>query len=80
MGGVYDKDGGPMLIRFGGRARLTEDINDELNVLIFHANEERDVAPSQKAAGAGDTGHAVVAGYQLFDHWPGVHVTDDGND
>jgi len=80
VGGVYDEDGGAVLARFRGAARISEYINDRLYVLLIHADEQCDVAPSQEAAGAGDAGHLVVMGYQLVNHVPGIYVTDDGND
>jgi len=78
--GIYDEDGGTVLAGFGGAARVSEYINDGLHVLLLYADEQCDVAPSQEAAGAGDTSYAVAVGYQLVNHRPGICVTDDGND
>jgi hypothetical protein len=80
VGGIYDEDGGAVLTGFGGTARVSEVIDDRLYVLLLHADQQCDVAPAQEATGAGDTGHAVAVGDQLFDHRPGIYVTDNGDD
>jgi hypothetical protein len=77
--GVYDKNGSPVLIGIGwGAACLFEYVNDGLYVLFLHADEQCDVAASQETAGAGDAGHAVLSGHQLFNHGASIRISDDG--
>jgi hypothetical protein len=80
VGGVYYKDGSAALAGLGGLARFIQNINDGLHVLFFCADEQRDVASSQEAAGAGDAGHAMAAGYQLLDHGTCICISNDGDD
>jgi hypothetical protein len=80
VGGIYDKDGGTMLARFGKSASVSKNINDGVHVFFLRTDEQCGVTPPQESTGAGDTGYPVTVGYQLFDHGPGVYVLDDGND
>jgi hypothetical protein len=80
MGGVYDKDGSAALAGLGGLACIAQDIDDVLYVLFLYADEQRDIASPQEAAGAGDAGHAMTAGHQLLDHGAGVGISNDGDD
>ncbi len=80
VGGIYDEDGGAVLVRFWGTAGISEHVNDRLHLRLLCANEQCDVAPSQEATGAGDTSHAVAVGYQFVNHGPSIYVMDYGND
>jgi hypothetical protein len=80
VGGIYDKDGGAVLARVGRSARISEYVDHGLHLWLLRTDEQRDVAPSQEATGAGDTGHAVTVGDQLFNHRPGIYVMDDRDD
>ena len=72
VGGIYDEDGGAVLAWFGRGARVAEHVDHRFHVVFLCPDEQRDVAPPQEAAGAGDAGHAVAVGDQLFDDRPGV--------
>jgi hypothetical protein len=80
VGGIYDKDGGTVLARFGKSASVSKNINDGVHVFFLRTDEQCGVTPPQESAGAGDTGYPVTVGYELLDHGPGIYVLDDGND
>jgi hypothetical protein len=79
VGGIYDKDRGAVMGGFRGTTRIAEQVNDRLHLLLLDADEQRDIATPQEAAGAGDAGDTVTVGNQLLNHRASIYVTDDGN-
>ena len=72
VGRIHNEDGSAVLAWFGRGARVAEYVDHRFHVVFLCTDEQRDVAPPQEAAGAGDAGYAVAVVDQLFDDGPGI--------
>jgi hypothetical protein len=78
---IHNKDSRTVLTWFGGAARRSEQVDGSLySFFPFDADEQRHVASTQEAAGAGYTGDAVVVSNQLVNHARIVDIPHNGND